>query len=552
MAYNGLLKALVAEENERLAGVLPAEIQQRKGVLLEMVRAIDSSFHSARKGGAERFQWHSVGWNKALSLAMGPYCLDVGWAAREYNREVFTWADQFVTNCGRLAHAERLLLMERAGLVEILDRPIDRRIHVRYLHDHIEVEHYDASSARAYYEDRFASYHEAEIDELKKQLPKLRAQMAPLVKPWGYDLIQYQYNDVNLDKFFEKWAYHYSIAQEGYDDFHEDSLFGGIRYELYCKMARLYLGVHIKHIEFCNLYIAKYKDARPSHLYSLVCDTNAMIYEASEYTGLPPNTVSQMIATLLLHANNFERHTSNHSSPAPFIQIGANSVVRSSLGMSTMFEFMNSRLKDLFPSDYFEAVNEREGMLIRELSTLFRTSDVSVGSNVSLRGPMGETDIDFFAYDQRAHTLGLFQLKWQDRYGYSLKSRNSRLKNFLPKTDEWIGKVRRWFEENDWSTIARALKVSSSGAKPELRLFVVNRNNIHFTGAHFDRQAAWSTWHQLLESRARLEGQREGFIAAIYSDLQRKHSEYYSPRQSHGYSLHLREHEICVGSNPTG
>lgn len=548
MAYQGLLADLVRQEAERLAGVVPQDVGKRKGLLLEIVRAIDSSFHSARNGDAERFQWHSVGWNKALSFMMGDFCLEPGWAASKHIPEVFAWSNQFVTNCGRLAHAERILLMERAGVVEIADRPGDNRILVKYAYEHIEVERFDASAAREYYENRFNSYHQTVIDELKKQLPRIHERMAKLVRPWGYDLIQYQYDDVALDKFFEKWAYHYSIAQQGYDDFHEDSMFGGIRYALYCKLARLYLGVHIKHIEFCNLYIARHADAKPSHLYSLVCDTDRMIYEASEYTGLPPNAVSQMIATLLLHGSNYAHHTDQHSSPAPFIQIGANSVVRSSLGMTSMFEFMNANLKALFPEDYFNAVNEREAMLIRELSILLKSGHVSVGSNVMVRGPMGMTDIDFFAYDSRTHVLGLFQLKWQDRFGYSLKSRNSRLSNFLPKTNEWIDKVQKWFEDSEWSIIARALGVRMDSQRPEMKMFVINRNNIHFTGASLDARAAWCTWHQLLEARTKLGDRPENFILELFTDLQRRHTEYYEPQHSEGYSFRLREHEIVVGS----
>jgi len=45
----------------------------------------------------------------------------------------------------------------------------------------------------------------------------------------------------------------------------------------------------------------------------------------------------------------------------------------------------------------------------------------------------------------------IFQLKWQEMYGASMKERYSRINNLYPKVVEWIDKVESWINESDVS-----------------------------------------------------------------------------------------------------
>ena len=51
------------------------------------------------------------------------------------------------------------------------------------------------------------------------------------------------------------------------------------------------------------------------------------------------------------------------------------------------------------------------------------------------------TDIDAAVFDTTTGTLGLFQLKWQDPFGTSMRRRNSKMMNFLEETNQWVSTV---------------------------------------------------------------------------------------------------------------
>lgn len=546
MSHTGLLAKLVQAESERLPTVLPPDQFVRKHILLEAVRAQDNAFHEAVNGKQEVFQWYAAGWSKALQILMGTHCTIPAWRPYPHSDESWNDANRFLMNAARLAHAERLLLMVHAGLAKITERPEQSRIEIRYAHGNTNAESADVEAQQEFLRRRYEAYHASELRLLESSLSEIRPRMRAVVRPWQDDLIQYQYNDQDIDDYFELKAHHMSARMVGADDFNPSARFGGIRYADYCSMAKLQLSVHLKHTEFCNLFIKKTGHRHPPRLYSLVCDMEEMATDASIYTGLARTEVYQMLRTLLWSANNSESYEDTHISPPPFIQMAGSTVIRSSHGMSQMFHFMSSSLKEMFPKDYFEAVNERESRLIDELTVLLRGEKVHIGKNLVIRGNAGATDIDAFVYDEHSRTLALFQLKWQDHFGLSLRTRRSRISNFIPKAVEWINKVQSWYEEQEWSTLVTLLKLPKGTPEPTFRLFVLNRNNVHFTGEALDDRAVWCTWHQLLESRERAEKQGRVGVAELHFDLQQRHSSNYTGTFRAPYSFKLRDHEIAV------
>ena len=126
------------------------------------------------------------------------------------------------------------------------------------------------------------------------------------------------------------------------------------------------------------------------------------------------------------------------------------------------------------------------------------------GINISFNGI--HTDIDAVAYDTNTKTLGLFQLKWQDRYHHSMKERYSRISNLFDKANEWISKIKYWVENNTAKAIISSLQINAqhkaSTKINEVYIFVISRNQMNFTGVELDNSVAWSSWHQLIESQA--------------------------------------------------
>ena len=154
-------------------------------------------------------------------------------------------------------------------------------------------------------------------------------------------------------------------------------------------------------------------------------------------------------------------------------------------------------------------VNNREDRFRNELFMFFQNNrivKVPRGINISFNGI--HTDLDAVAYDTKTKTLGLFQLKWQDRYHHSMKERYSRISNLFDKSNEWIGKIKYWVENNSDKSIISSLQINnqhkSSTEIDEVYIFVISRNQMNFTGVELDSSVAWSSWHQLIESQANI------------------------------------------------
>ena len=168
---------------------------------------------------------------------------------------------------------------------------------------------------------------------------------------------------------------------------------------------------------------------------------------------------------------------------------------------------LNRELKRKYKRDYDKAVNNREDRFRKELFMFFKDEHIIKiprGINISFRNI--HTDIDAVVYDVKTKTLGLFQLKWQDRYQHSIKERFSRISNLFDKANEWIGKVKYWIENNSQKSIISSLQINKenkiSTEIKEVYIFVISRNQMNFTGVELDDSVAWSSWHQLIESQA--------------------------------------------------
>ena len=110
------------------------------------------------------------------------------------------------------------------------------------------------------------------------------------------------------------------------------------------------------------------------------------------------------------------------------------------------------------------------------------------------------TDIDAAVFDTTTGTLGLFQLKWQDPFGTSMRKRNSKMMNFFEETNRWVSTVSSILLENpralDHLLGERAVRIHDT---KRIHLFVIGRHFSHFSGGTYrDSRAAWGTWPQVL------------------------------------------------------
>ena len=139
---------------------------------------------------------------------------------------------------------------------------------------------------------------------------------------------------------------------------------------------------------------------------------------------------------------------------------------------------MNKELKRKYKRDYDRAVHNRENRFRNELFKIFPQENViKIPNEINISFQNIRTDIDAVVFDEKTGTLGLFQLKWQDRYDYSMKERYSRITHMFPKANEWICKIKNWISLNDSKSILNALQIGSK-LKSKIEIFIISSTNI--------------------------------------------------------------------------
>lgn len=150
-------------------------------------------------------------------------------------------------------------------------------------------------------------------------------------------------------------------------------------------------------------------------------------------------------------ANIVAHRTDDKEFSPPFIKVGKRFVLRSIKGcLRSSVYFLQSELKSRYPKDYFKWINERESFFRKQLYDLFDSERVvRIERNIEINSNKIRTDIDAVLFDKKTKSLGLFQLKWQDKYSSDLVARRSRISNFYPKAIEWVDKMDNWVSLNN-------------------------------------------------------------------------------------------------------
>ena len=278
-------------------------------------------------------------------------------------------------------------------------------------------------------------------------------------------------------------------------------------------MIELITGVAIMHMEACLELVKMNPKVNLLNILSYTYFKDKTISLYSNYLGVSENEIEQIFSCITLSKENFDYYLKYPSTPPPmYFQVSDNLIIRSIAGcISNPFSLLNRELKRKFRRDYDKAVNRREDRFREELFMFFpdkRIIKIPREINISFNGI--KTDIDAVVFDSKTGTLGIFQLKWQDPFAKDMTERYSRMSNLFPKANEWVGKMKFWATNNTSKTIFNSLQINKQLKDTqeinEICCFVISRNQMNFTGMEIaDETVAWSSWHQLIESQARIK-----------------------------------------------
>ncbi|WP_353120958.1 hypothetical protein [Dysgonomonas capnocytophagoides] len=360
----------------------------------------------------------------------------------------------------------------------------------------------------------------SKIDQQKSQKSRILKSLNREVSIWKNDYIKYG-STPQIDNYYHTEGYIHMVSTQLYDDFKEDFTFGGIPYKHILDVVQSVIGVAIKHIDACLLLCNKKASINLYNILSIPVIIDEISLSYSHYLDIDIEYVKEILNLLVVSKENIEEHLNEDKdfSP-PFIQIGPRFVYRSVKGcLGAPILFLQNELKRKYPTDYFNWINEREELFRNQLYLLFKSNNlIKINRNIELNTNGIRTDIDAVIYDKETKSLGLFQLKWQDKYAANLKARRSRISNFYPKAKEWIEKMVRWKSLVDHKEILSALNINDTKIS-NIYLFVIGRYNTHFSNQEIDDRAAWGSWYHVAELSYKIRTDFNDPIRELYFKL---------------------------------
>lgn len=552
------LKELIHQQEQRILASFP---EQKRWGLLELARAMDAYVfyvigldeRERKLGiGGVREHLYKYGWNKALSLFMDQSCLEQGAPLVQSFKESQEWADSVIQHCGRLGSCQMMLDLCRYGLADLSTPSLgELRFSLRG----------SALGVEAMEREEFEVFRElaVEIDnqawsDIWSHRNDIMMQMNPLVSPWREHYIQYQTNP-EIDGYYEAlgllWARrHY---EPGQDAFPPDITFGGLPFTLYKAVVVELIGWALKHMDFCQALLLKHPNLQLRNILTITQNEMLLRGWMSAALDVTWEEAVQGLDTLKLTLENKHLHTSvNAGNAAPFLSIGHETVIKSIAGtLVSPFDFMLAELRRRYPQDWDRAVDQRERYFRRELYVMFPGDRfLTFDRPVKLRNESEiVTDIDAVVLDTSTGVLGLFQLKWQDPFGSSMRKRESKKVNFLREGNKWVSAVMSIVDSQPQGF--KQLLGDRKGDNPNViavRLFVLGRHFAHFSGETTpDPRAAWGLWPQVLRLvKESYEGSDP--ITWLYTALQERSPLRRDPPMAEGYEMQIGKYRIVFES----
>ncbi|MBR9677021.1 hypothetical protein GOV04_02675 [Candidatus Woesearchaeota archaeon] len=514
------LKEIIYEEEKKISQLkYTNEVIHKKIVLFELIRAFDL-FFLFQTNKKKMISNYTFGFNEALRIYYGSYVNKGRFPLLHSTKHTWSYANSIIQHCGKIGFCRKIISFIEANLADATLR--NQIIEVIFkkggVPEQADVEAYD-------WAQNLVDKHvfKPKTDEIKRNIESIKELLRNKVAKWKNHFIQYDTNP-EIDKYFDKLAYYSISSKHMYSEFPQDAKFGGIKYKTYCKFVHIQCAVALKHYYFCHELLKKEKGIDSRDIFTIPRDRKSVITSSARYLRISEKEAEQILCCLTLSTENYEHHTSLPEGVSPpYIQVGENSLAHSIIGSTNQpIKFLNKELKRRFKKDYFNAVNAREKKFRKELYHLFPEDYYFKSkSRIYIKSSEGSTDIDATIYDSKHNILGLFQLKWQDVFGGSLKERYSRISNLYPAVSKWLDKLEKWVEETNSAELLKRLDLKENIIPSKVFIFVICRHNVFFTDVKPDKRAAWSSiWH-MLQAISKIPTSTHNKIGKLHEELKK-------------------------------
>lgn len=518
---------LINQELEKLKSALN-QSKSHYLDLISVIRQFDLFYISYYSGGQpdegqakKMLEFYQYGWFDVLAHYLPKLSFIDSPPVFPSNIHAQSWSASVLAVAGKIAVSSRYLDIVKAGLIDI-EQTSKNTFVTKFKHEIAEKEHYDRESfefvqknALTMVKERHDA-HQKKFKDIKKMLPAI------IQNPAG-KYIGYKATD-EIEEYYAEAGYFHVLKEQGYEEFGENDMFGGIPYKQYLDCVQDISSGVLLHIDCCHALLDRNPSVNPYDIFTYNWYLDKKIERYASHFGLTNDISSQILSCLTLTKENLPFYKGLRGAlPAPFIQTGKNQYARSIYGaLHGAIDFLKRELKRKHEKDYFLAVNKREKRFRDNIYVFFQDERfIKIDKEIILKYEGLHTDIDAAIYDLKTKSLGLFQLKWQDMFYTSPTERYSRISNLFPKATEWIDKMEKWIDNFTQEEVIKKLTLDNNDVKDigEVFFFVIARNHVHFTGIEPDKRAAWGSMNQIPFSLSRIKTSFDDPIRELHLKL---------------------------------
>lgn len=546
-----LLKLRNRIQEEKLA--LDAKIKKNYSpyLFIDTIRALDF-YYLAKYDKKQEFEsFIRYGFPKFLEQF---YLID----SNKYNvLPLYTSTDSSLIFChyhlvqyGKLRVAERFCELAGVELVK-LNENSPNNFHISTSVEDFGPEFLDNKSISEFFNSVFNELLSDEKSALDKRGNEILNLLDKQVKTWRTHFVRYG-SSPEIDEYYYKRGNIELFSSQLFDDFSDDHEFGGIKYKQFLDVVKSLIGVSLKHRDACQLLINKNPKIALFNNLTLPQIHSEVIEQYSQFLNIDSSIVFRIMEILTVSSANINGHLKSDRSFSPlFIKMGDRFVIRSFRGcMYQPIQFLHDELKRLYEKDYTRGFNERESTFRNQLYGLFKEDRFfKVDRNIVIKSNI-HTDIDAIIFDKKTKSLGLFQLKWQDKFSSDVKSRKSRISNFYPKANEWINKISIWLGSNSASQIMSSFNIPEREIN-KVYLFVIGRYNTNFGKESMDERAAWGSWYHVINTIKEIRPDFDDQIRELYFRLKIRPPEFkkLGKELEKGYTISFNSFRLNFGSD---
>ncbi len=547
------LHALVDSETARLrTSFLCRGNFDSRVALIELSRAIDYFYTrrllTSQANPEDLANLYSRGISMMLAL-FADECLDKpGVPLACSTDKLQEWSHSCIQHAGRLSYLSHLLELVGDGFF-ILSKVGKARFEFRWTQEFVDLEAFDVAD-QVWVRDLIAEADRPLMEKLSEQFPLVLERMRAVVYPWRKEFIGYE-SDPEVDAHFDTVGIGWARALDGQIELPGEAFIGGHPFYTYRAAVALMCGRALKHTSFAADFSMQRPDLNPHNMMSVWSPRQTWSEFFQGCLEVDVETANDLLDSLTLDLEYKEQFGSVSVAPAPpLIQVGRNDLLMSICGcLDAPFHFLLRKLRHRFRSDWDKIVGQREKHFRDELYTLFALDRIlTVDRPVRIRRDGRDvTDIDAVAFDRDQGTLLLFQLKWQDPFGQSLRERRSRMRNFMSTSNKWVDTISEWLSQSSREQLLDCVGLDTSRFRiNRIEIVVLARHHARFTKSDAPAtSAAWGTWPQLC--RIASEEYRGGDLLGLLADRLREEQERVeSPRPRPIGTMRIGQTEIAL------